>query len=47
MTLGRSCLRDMDMGSAIAARAIEPPRTPWCIPGFVEVARVHACKMLR
>jgi 8-hydroxy-5-deazaflavin:NADPH oxidoreductase len=37
----------MDMGSAAAARAIEPLCMLWCIPGFRENKWVHAFRMLR
>lgn len=36
-----------DMGSAIAARAIEPLAMLWCIPGFREGSWMHAFKLLR
>jgi predicted dinucleotide-binding enzyme len=36
-----------DMGSAAAARAIEPLCMLWCIPGFVRNDWYHAFKMLR
>ncbi len=36
-----------DMGSAEAARAIEPLSMLWCIPGFLNQDWVHAFKMLR
>ncbi len=36
-----------DMGSAVAARAIEPLAMLWCIPGFRENAWTHAFKLLR
>ena len=36
-----------DMGSAEAARAIEPLCILWCIPGFVKNDWTHAFKMLR
>ena len=35
-----------DMGSAIAARAIEPLCQLWCIPGFREQRFTHAFKLL-
>lgn len=36
-----------DMGSAVAARAIEPLCMLWCIPGFRENKWQHAFKLLR
>ena len=36
-----------DMGSAIAARAIEPLAVLWCIPGFLQDSWTHAFKLLR
>ena len=36
-----------DMGSAVAARAIEPLAMLWCIPGFRDNAWTHAFKLLR
>jgi hypothetical protein len=36
-----------DMGTAEAARAIEPLCMLWCIPGFAKNDWVHAFKMLR
>lgn len=36
-----------DMGSAEAARAIEPLAVLWCIPGFLRNDWSHAFKMLR
>ena len=36
-----------DMGSAIAARAIEPLCQLWCIPGFREQRFTHAFKLLQ
>jgi len=36
-----------DMGSAQAARAIEPLCTLWCIPGFTQNEWTHAFKLLR
>jgi 8-hydroxy-5-deazaflavin:NADPH oxidoreductase len=36
-----------DMGSAVAARAIEPLCQLWCIPGFREQQWRHAFKLLR
>jgi 8-hydroxy-5-deazaflavin:NADPH oxidoreductase len=36
-----------DMGTAVAARAIEPLATLWCIPGFREGSWMHAFKLLR
>jgi predicted dinucleotide-binding enzyme len=35
-----------DMGSAIAARALEPLAQLWCIPGFRENDWMHAFRML-
>jgi hypothetical protein len=35
-----------DMGSAVAARAIEPLAVLWCIPGFRENRWTHAFKLL-
>jgi len=35
-----------DMGSAIAARAIEPLCVLWCIPGFLHNQWTHAFKLL-
>jgi 8-hydroxy-5-deazaflavin:NADPH oxidoreductase len=35
-----------DMGSAVAARAIEPLAVLWCIPGFREDSWTHAFKLL-
>jgi hypothetical protein len=35
-----------DMGTAVAARALEPLCQLWCIPGFRENRWVHAFKML-
>jgi len=35
-----------DMGSAVAARAIEPLCQLWCIPGFREQQWTHAFKLL-
>ena len=35
-----------DMGSAVAARAIEPLAVLWCIPGFREDRWTHAFKLL-
>ena len=37
----------VDMGSAVAARAIEPLAMLWCIPGFRDNAWTHAFKLLR
>jgi 8-hydroxy-5-deazaflavin:NADPH oxidoreductase len=37
----------MDMGTAVAARAIEPLCMLWCIPGFKDNSWVHAFRMLR
>ncbi len=36
-----------DLGTAAAARAIEPLCMLWCIPGFRQNDWVHAFKMLR
>jgi len=36
-----------DMGSAVAARAIEPLCQLWCIPGFRERRFSHAFKLLQ
>jgi len=36
-----------DMGSVVAARAIEPLAQLWCIPGFRENDWVHAFRLLR
>jgi predicted dinucleotide-binding enzyme len=36
-----------DMGSAPAARAIEPLCQLWCIPGFLESSWTHAFRLLR
>ena len=36
-----------DMGSAAAARAIEPLAQLWCIPGFREDQWMHAFRLLR
>lgn len=36
-----------DMGSAVAARAIEPLAMLWCIPGFRENSWTHAFRLLR
>ncbi|MGH7496829.1 MAG: NADPH-dependent F420 reductase [bacterium] len=36
-----------DMGSAEAARAIEPLCMLWCIPGFLQNSWTHAFKLLR
>lgn len=36
-----------DMGSAVAARAIEPLAILWCIPGFLQNDWRHAFKILR
>jgi predicted dinucleotide-binding enzyme len=36
-----------DMGSAVAARAIEPLSVLWCIPGFRDNEWTHAFKLLR
>ena len=35
-----------DMGSAEAARAIEPLCMLWCLPGFLRNEWVHAFKLL-
>jgi predicted dinucleotide-binding enzyme len=37
----------MDMGTARAARAIEPLCQLWCIPGFLRQQWTHAFKMVR
>lgn len=37
----------VDMGGALAARAIEPLAMLWCIPGFLEDSWTHAFKLLR
>ncbi|MFL5401903.1 MAG: NADPH-dependent F420 reductase [Gemmatimonadales bacterium] len=36
-----------DMGSAVAARSIEPLAQLWCIPGFRENDWMHAFRLLR
>ncbi|HYF40524.1 MAG TPA: NAD(P)-binding domain-containing protein [Gemmatimonadales bacterium] len=36
-----------DMGTAVAARAIEPLAQLWCIPGFREDQWMHAFRLLR
>jgi predicted dinucleotide-binding enzyme len=36
-----------DLGTAAAARAIEPLAILWCIPGFLENRWTHALKLLR
>jgi predicted dinucleotide-binding enzyme len=36
-----------DMGSAVAARAIEPLCMLWCIPGFLRNEWTHAFKLLK
>ena len=36
-----------DMGSAVAARAVEPLAQLWCIPGFRENEWMHAFRLLR
>ena len=36
-----------DLGSAVAARAIEPLFRLWCIPGLRDNDWVHAFKLLR
>ncbi len=35
-----------DMGTSVAARAIEPLAVLWCIPGFRENRWTHAFKLL-
>jgi hypothetical protein len=35
-----------DMGSALAARAIDPLCVLWCIPGFRQDSWSHAFKVL-
>ena len=35
-----------DMGTAVAARAIEPLCQLWCIPGFLQDSWTHAFKVL-
>jgi predicted dinucleotide-binding enzyme len=35
-----------DMGTAVAARALEPLAQLWCIPGFRENDWMHAFRML-
>jgi hypothetical protein len=35
------------MGTAVAARAVEPLAMLWCIPGFRENSWTHAFKLLR
>lgn len=37
----------VDMGAAVAARAIEPLAVLWCIPGFLEDRWDHAFHLLR
>jgi 8-hydroxy-5-deazaflavin:NADPH oxidoreductase len=37
----------VDMGTAVAARAIEPLAQLWCIPGFREDQWMHAFRLLR
>ena len=37
----------VDMGTAVAARAIEPLAQLWCIPGFREDEWMHAFRLLR
>lgn len=37
----------VDMGGAVAARAIEPLAQLWCIPGFREDQWMHAFRLLR
>ena len=37
----------VDMGGALAARAIEPLAVLWCIPGFLQDSWTHAFKLLR
>jgi predicted dinucleotide-binding enzyme len=36
-----------DMGCVEAARAIEPVRILWCIPGFLRNEWTHAFKLLK
>jgi predicted dinucleotide-binding enzyme len=36
-----------DMGSVVAARALEPLAQIWCIPGFRENDWTHAFRLLR
>lgn len=36
-----------DLGTAVAARAIEPLAVLWCIPGFLKNDWVHAFKVVR
>jgi hypothetical protein len=36
-----------DMGSAVAARAIEPLSMLWCIPGLLRNEWTHAFKLLK
>ena len=36
-----------DMGTAVAARAIEPLAMLWCIPGFRANSWMHAFKLLK
>ena len=36
-----------DMGTAVAARAIEPLCMLWCLPGFRENRWSHAFKLLQ
>jgi predicted dinucleotide-binding enzyme len=36
-----------DMGSAVAARAIEPLAQLWCIPGFLHNDWQHAFRLVR
>ena len=35
-----------DMGSVVAARALEPLAQLWCLPGFREDDWMHAFRML-
>jgi predicted dinucleotide-binding enzyme len=37
----------MDMGTAKAARAIEPLCQLWCLPGFLRNQWTHAFKLVR
>jgi predicted dinucleotide-binding enzyme len=37
----------VDMGSATAARALEPLAQLWCIPGFLRNQWTHAFKLLQ
>jgi predicted dinucleotide-binding enzyme len=36
-----------DMGTVVAARAIEPLCILWCIPGFTSNSWTHAFKLLK